>query len=484
MIASRSWPAALVFLTLGASTAQAADATAEGAARLTEVFRTYLGNTPGLLSVTPAGAAYDLRIDAAPLLALVPTESGSASISPLLLTLTDNGDGTWGVDQDQSITLAIDVPGVFDLNLRVGSYRLTGIFDETLGVMRESTSDFTGMVLDETITPPDRPRQDVSYTVASGHSSSVAKGRADGRVDMVHDTRMSGLRQIMTAPFAEGIPPVEIVMSAKSYDLSGELQGLMPHPLYALLAFAVAHPSEAEVVAAQEELRAALQAALPIFEHGTGTASIDETTIETPIGAFTADSMQVEFEISGLVPEAMVREAITIDGLSIPEGLVPDWAGRLIPSRLVLDVEASGFDLASPAGAAIAAFDLGKPEPIDDSVGRELAARLLPDGVVEITLNPGEAVAGAYTLSYQGRMGVGDENPTGSARIGLTGYDALVEAIKGAPPEIGQQALPLLMMARGMAKTEGETLVWDIDASTPGQLLVNGNDVSVMLGKQ
>jgi hypothetical protein len=43
----------------------------------------------------------------------------------------------------------------------------------------------------------------------------------------------------------------------------------------------------------------------------------------------------------------------------------------------------------------------------------------------------------------------------------------------------------MLGMAQGMAQPGVDgALVWEIDASTPGTLLVNGTDMSMMMGGQ
>jgi hypothetical protein len=42
------------------------------------------------------------------------------------------------------------------------------------------------------------------------------------------------------------------------------------------------------------------------------------------------------------------------------------------------------------------------------------------------------------------------------------------------------QVMPFAVMARGLAKADGDKLVWDI-AATQGQVLVNGVDVMKMM---
>ena len=88
-----------------------AEATQDGAAHLTEVFQTYLGTTEGVVSVEVAGASYTLTLDAAPLAKMAADAGGTATLTPIVMTLTDNGDGTWAVLQDQALSMAVHCAG-------------------------------------------------------------------------------------------------------------------------------------------------------------------------------------------------------------------------------------------------------------------------------------------------------------------------------------------------------------------------------------
>lgn len=118
--------------------------------------------------------------------------------------------------------------------------------------------------------------------------------------------------------------------------------------------------------------------------------------------------------------------------------------------------------------------------PPADFDARMMAA-LLPEGVVDLTLAPGETNAPAYRLTYEGTMTAGPAvpMPTGKARIGLTGIDAIGEALKSSPPEMGMAEMaPMLEMAKAMAQpgVDGE-LIWEIETTNAGGLLINGQDM-------
>ena len=67
----------------------------------------------------------------------------------------------------------------------------------------------------------------------------------------------------------------------------------------------------------------------------------------------------------------------------------------------------------------------------------------------------------------------------GEAHLTATGFDELATQAR-ANPDL-QQALPALIMLRGLAKPDGERLVWDIVSDGPS-VKVNGLDLSQLGG--
>ena len=161
--------------TVAAGQAIAAPATAEGATHLTEVLQRYLGTTEGVVTVTPEGESYAVTLDAAPLLALFPTEGGTISMSAQHLTLTDEGGGRWAVAQDEPMSFSIEVPKAMTVAMQFGSMSMDGIFDESLSGFKSWTADMTDMTMTQSVKgSPEAPAQDVAYSITSMHSEFTA----------------------------------------------------------------------------------------------------------------------------------------------------------------------------------------------------------------------------------------------------------------------------------------------------------------------
>ena len=129
---------------------------------------------------------------------------------------------------------------------------------------------------------------------------------------------------------------------------------------------------------------------------------------------------------------------------------------------------------------ALGLFDLPDGAKPDAAFEGQMMAALLPKGTVTVTLNPGAVTGDGYALTYEGAMVAGPQMPmpTGTAKITLTGIDKLSAALAAAPDNMKAQAMMGIGMAQGMAKPgpNGE-LVWEIDASKPGSLSVNGTQM-------
>jgi len=451
-------------------------ATPEGADALIALFQTYLGSTAGVVSVVPLGETYGVKLDFAPLVAKLPAVT--ASLSPLEFTLTDNGDGTWAMAQDQILQLDLKVPGQLDLSLHVGNLASDGVFDTALQGFTTSSASFSDLSLTETIVDPTLGDTHVTYQIARGQYESTGVAGGEGGVDLASTYAMSGLSEGFTLPaFAEGEAATEITLHAESYTAEGHMQGLRPEALTKLLAFFVANPSETAVIAQQAGLKSILTEGLPLFDTIESTGTITAISADTPLGTVTLDEMGVDVAANGLTEDGMVSEGFRLKGLALPDGLVPDWAVGLVPTEASIGFTVADFNLAAPVALFLASVDFGAEIPPETQAA--LLDALLPEGAVTFALSPGGVTAPLYALSYEGALSYAPETmPQGSATVTATGIPAVLTALESAPPEVAMQIAPMLAMAQGLAEPgENDGLVWNIEMTPEGTVLINGTDL-------
>lgn len=476
-------------LVFSAGAGCAAPATDEGVARLTEVFQRYLGTTEGALAVKAEGETYSVTLDPVVYATLLPEEARAeveVAASPLVMVLGDQGDGTWTVTMDQPFSMKFDGKRQVVIDYAASRMTMNGIFDEALMAFRQNEFTVEGVVVNETLPmEPGGKTYTVSYTIEEQSAKTAATAGAAGGVDGTGSFTQSGMRQVMSyPPMAEGMGPFEVEATVATAEGTFSSTGVRPDAFLSLIAFFVAHPSEDAIKGAQEDLRNTLSAGLPFF----GAISVDGTykdiSVTTPMGAFTAASAGIEVDANGAVPDGQVREAVTLDGLEVPEGILPPWVAPLVPVSVSFDIAADRFNARDPIRMLIEAFDLTKEQPIPEALGPSLMQALLPEGTADLTFAPGAITGKDYSLSFEGGMKVGPGvMPTGKALVRAEGLDKIEAALAAAPPEVSAQAAGALMFLKGMGKPAGEgAYSWDVDASEPGKLLINGNDMSMMMG--
>ncbi len=476
---------ALLFMA-GTSTSALAAATPEEAQRLTALFQAYLGSEPGVVSVKASGESYDATFDFGPLLAKVKEPGFSASVTPIDWTLTPQGGGKWKVDQDQPLSFALKVEGKLDMKGSIASIKGTGIYDEALNAFASSTTDFTQFAFEQTVTEATGTNS-VSYTLGTIRSVSAMTGTGDS-ADGTSKITFTDLRETISMPQAAdgSIPPIDVSITAPGGAQDATIKGLKPKAVNELIAWLAARPSKEAIIADQAALKEKLRAAIPIFANVSGTGTVDNLSVNTMLGKFGIGKLDVLVDMNGVVDAGALREKFTFSGFEMPAGIVPPWAANLVPENFTIDFNIADFNLAAPAAMIIDAFDLSKDPPLPKEIEPQLLQALLPTGAVRLGLGPSSIVAKIFDLQAEGSMTAGPTAmPAGQAVIKLKGLDEIMAALQAAPPEMGmQQAAPVVIIAKGMAKTGPDGyLTWEIKSTPEGSVTVNGTDISKMGGQ-
>jgi hypothetical protein len=460
--------------------AAAAPATDEGAARLEEVFKRYLGSLDGVVDVTPEGETYRAAFDLKPYAALIPVDGLQVETIPYVYTLTDNGDGTWGVAENGSFLVKAALPGLFEFEYGIESIASQGTFSEALAALTDYTARTgTFRYIQKTYLPDGTLATDDSQTIASGTMSIAGRPGANG-VDGDLAADYAGYSQRISLPAVEpGGAPTMIQLDAASYRSASSFTDMRLREILDLLAWFVARPSVEAIAADQADLKPLLTAALPLVGRATGQLDMSTIDVATPLGVFSADTLAVEVDANGLVTDGRIREKFDLRGLSVPAGALPEWGATLVPRNAAFDFTVSGFDLATPAARMIEAFDLTRPEPVDQTVLFSLLGAFLPKGSVDIVIAPSTVEGKAYRVDYEAQVTAGMMGaPSGTAKVTALGIDGIRAALTSAPPDVSGQFLPPLEFAVSLAETQPDgALVWDIEFQPTGAVLVNGIDL-------
>jgi hypothetical protein len=479
----RSGLAAFLLFATVSSSALAAPATPEQATELTASLQAYFSAQPGVVTVTPNGEAYDLKLDFNPLFAKAKTPDFSGEISPQNMTVSDQGGGKWQVTQEEGVTFKFTSPGT-TLSGSVAQLKSQSVYDEAIGAFVSSTTEFTNLSYEQSSSAPGEPATRSAVQMKSGRYETVSAAASSGGVDGSFKMSVDAIAQNMTIAAQPGATPTPITITAEKFTQDGTSKGLRVQPLKKLFVWAIANAGAPDINSKQPELKKLISGSFPAFDNIKGTIRYEKVNIGTPVGPVGLDAMNVDIDMNGLVANGQLGETFTFEGLRLPPGLVPPFAADLVPQKLTVDFKISDFNLADSARIFIEQVDFASKADLPKELSDKLMAALLPGGSVSITTAGTNAMAKAYDLKIDGAMKAGPAGkPSGSATIKLKGFDEVVKALQAAPPEMqAQQAMGVLVVAKGMAKQEGDTLSWVIDAKPEGAVLVNGIDVSKMGG--
>ena len=472
-------------------TALAAEpATKTGADELKTTLRSFLGGSNWAIQVVPVAESYTVIVDPAALAEGLSVTGFRGRGSTLTLSVTDNGDGTWAYALDQPVYLFYSLPGIVPVEcmFHIGNVSLTGVFDEALGLPRQSRLEATEASTQCNIANPD-PRirtlaSDQSTKSWIVESSAVAGSKG---VDLsIHSTNEQTFFTIMVPIAEQNTWKAKGALADSTTELS--VTGLRSRNILDLWAWALGHSAPEEMAAGYAGLKTQIEAALPIFSDFTVTSTYQGISLNTPQGVFGAKEIKVSGGANGIVADARFHEGIEVKGPVLPDDLVPDFAKGLVPTDLSLGFTVTDFDPSGAAYVLLKMLDqpLGSPPPV--GFEEALLASLLPNGAVTVTLDAGAVTGRDYKLTYEGALTAGpaQPDPTFTARLALTGMEAIRTAMQSAPTELelGTAAMGLGAMG-GLAKPgAGGELVWEISLDETGAVLVNGRDVEKIFGNQ
>lgn len=492
----RAFAAALLAGTAATSfPAFAADATLEGARALADDLAAYVGRAAldsGFVTVMPDGDAYRVTLDVARLAGVfLPAEQVTLTVFENASFRTAPADGgLWRVDSVTYPSLLARFPGAGEGGeAQQIEYRFSpggtseGLFDPALGAFTSFSQTLSSVVTaTELGGESSRSEQnDISMT-------ATAKPATDGGVDLAAASLTGGFVQTMQSAT---MPPIRV--DAEGLRQSFVMEGGRLRAALDLLAYVIAKGDPENLKADVPALKAAVRDVLPGFRRLAGDAVIDRMSVALPFGTLGFEQMRIANEFSGAVKDGRYALSLAVGSISLPPELAPPWGAALVPTRFDLTLAVEDVDLETPTALLLDRVDPAKVPPFADADGEEAVRAMFPDGAVHVAL-PESSIAGeGYDATIEGRFaishpdlapGVGNDADSavdvapeveGTARISLAGLDAILAELQkaGDVPEV-QQAIPALIFAKGLARTEDGRSVWQVDVAANGSVSVNG----------
>jgi hypothetical protein len=462
-------------------------ATQEEADAIKASFQKYLTNQAGVVAVSIEGDAYKLTIDASPLIQKLPGSELKVQLSPLSYMLKPLGGDRWNVSTAQPLEMSIDVASAVSGRYSVKNYRHSGIYNTTLGAFESQEYNITDFKMKQT-TDDAELKQDDDISIASITGKQTSKANSKGGLDSVGEFDILNQKSVqITKTKPAAAIPFDLTIDTNTAIQKGTTAAvnIKSREILDIMAWLVANNSEEAIKKNQEQLRSLVNAALPLFDSLNTGVKVGKTTFKTNYGDGSVASFDYVLDLNGLIEQGKFAQDLSLSGLELPLTVLPDWGNSLLPSDVSLGFSIEGFNAEAVTKLLVDNFDLSAAEPLKPDVTAQLLGAALPSGTLAITIKPGNIKSKLYTLSYEGSVQVQPSSqPTGIGKVKFTGFQATMDALQKAAqsdPSVNQAIGPLLA-AQGFAKQEGDTLIWNLEATSTGGLLVNGIDLSKMGG--
>jgi hypothetical protein len=495
-IAQRAALASCVALASASAFAKDLPPSPDGAAKLQAFFATYLGKSTAA-TVTPADPGFWVAFDLGALSAPMKTVGVAFDPATMKSHVVEQDDGAWRAEISDFPTLVAHIHGQSGGEALDGTetVALSGakgqaLIDPAIGFWRNMSGEADSAKVEVKF-----PGVDENFQVDAFKVNGTSQDGADGAVSAAMTETASGAQIKFDvdpkaikaakadpgAPAAEGQPfSVDVKTGPMSADV--KLDGLKARALLDLWGFLAAHPSRAALAANEAALKAQLAAALANPVKLEESVALDKIAAQIPQGQVTIES--AKFGVSGASGSAGgFGEHFEASGLTLPADLIPAPFGGFAPTAFAIGFRANGFDVAAAGAEAIADLHLAGDGPVISSDdGAKIRAKLIgpnsiavdPNGIV-IDIEPSHIVAPLFDVSFEGRIVYKGAKPTGKLTVRMRNFDKTQAALKTLGPEIEKKAAPMLAMAKGLAKTDGDgSLMWVGEIGADGVMKVNG----------
>ena len=319
-------------------------------------------------------------------------------------------------------------------------------------------------------------------------SSVILRPASGDRVDLVMDATGDGYALMNAGPDS---PRVDA--SAQRVHVTGEITGLSRDRAAAMVPALVrigkvqqaSQPKSAApgatgqtAVAKPGTDKAATEALIQAMRDFASAMTLAESidTLQVHAGGFDGSFAQVRIGVDAKADGGFLTGHMDIgmDGLALagmPLGPMQD----LLPQRIALRPVVSHV----PTAVALQMLQTRMENPGAEPSEAEAAA-LFSQGGVKTGLESFSFDMGGATFTGTADIDVaGPKQASGAGQITAANWDVLFTKIQNTP-ELAQ-GIPVMVFAKGIARTAGDRLVWDI-TFRDNKLLVNGTDLSRMAG--
>ncbi|SOC15554.1 hypothetical protein [Rhodobacter maris] len=407
-----------------------------------------------------------------------------ATMTPWEVELKPMEGGLWQVvappqDLAGRIVVAPNALATLRIDYTAKGYALAGIYDESLGFLRNWQTDLATLEMVQSGAAPlgaETPST-VPTRLTGYHASGTARPGGTG-IDLVLSASNTAMTQEMVLPIGTGIAQVPFRVGPSHSET--RIEGLRWAAILPLLAQAQRLSGAAEEPALRQ-IASTAAAAMPLFDSFAASSETSDLVLALPQGPAGAARAGLEIAYSGTGAQTALTYRIDVEGMSLPATVVPAWAGPLVPRDVRLDLGVAGYD---PMGFLKAVLNDYAAGIVPDAAQME---QLFPNGKLALTLAPSRIAGPAYSLDFEGafarKLSPQSRPDLVQGTAEMTGMEHVLAALGTAPdPEQVAPAVLALTALQVIARREAAgRLRWDLEMGPEGIPNVNGTSLGDLL---
>lgn len=433
------------------------------------------------VTVTPDGDGFRLRVESPASL-----DDNIPHGSALTLKATRTEDGMWALDDfTMPSPLVITLPAPKTPPAAPSQPATPPVpAQPTVWRLNTAKTDYHGL-FDPTLTRPSHfeTTREASTTQTGVGETHVGKTSAStdwtptggGLLDVASHSSTEEMNERFMQP--NGTPGELAWTHSESHS---QISGLSPAQLRTAIqtiSQMIAQAKKApQTPPGRDQVMAIFDSLFGIADSMTAEGDVSGLAMRFQPVVFAVDNAHLSTSLNSQDGSPHLQTKIAVDGLQVPSIATGVWQ-ELMPHDIAFAFSGGGVTKERLRQFLLASLDF-PPGPAGAQARSQAIAQLMAGGadyaIDELAFNLGET-----TLHGQGRMHwAGPNQITATADIEATDLDKLT-ARASTEPQLGQM-LPALVIARGLAKQDGDKLRWHIDFAN-NVLLVNGADLRALM---
>ena len=460
-------------------------ATPEGGEKIQTFLETYAGKpadgAPATTTVSVESDDYLVSVDLAAMTAGLKSAGISYDPAVLKYKVFEQDDGTWRVEQtDLPAISAHSKQGdvTTDTSIAIGGLDNVFVVDPSISWVRSGKYSADTMAI-----RGHAPGVEEAFDLGTQQGVMSTTASPDGAIATKFQQSIASATMSMAVDMKAANPeanpnakPVNVSANAGASDIAVTLEGAKPRPLLDLWAFLVAHPSRSELAADEPAFKALLMGALAAQTALAEDIGTHKLSVLTPQGAFVIDEAKLGVSLAAAGAASRFGQHYAATGLTLPPGLVPAPYQDFVPTSFDVGFKVSGFDLTAAGAEAITDMHLaGDAPPISEEDKAKVSAKLLSVGPVVIDISSSHVRAPQLDVSFEGQIRYDGPKATGKITVHARNFDQTTAALKAFGPDTERQLVPVVAMAKGLAKTDPDgVLTWVGELGDDRIMKVNG----------